>query len=117
MLCVVVMTVVNLRGVKESGAAFAGPTYFYIIMLLILLGTGFYRIFVQHLGPIPEELLSEEAIEASKLTGSLELVHAAAGVLIRCRGPVRSRGRFERRAGIQEAREQERLRQPWCGWV
>ena len=36
LLCVVIMTVMNLRGVKESGAAFAGPTYFYIVMLLIL---------------------------------------------------------------------------------
>ena len=51
--CILLMTVVNLRGVKESGAAFAGPTYFYVLMLLILLGTGFYRVFVQHLGPIP----------------------------------------------------------------
>src|SRR6476469_493023 len=39
LLCILVMTLVNLRGVKESGAAFAGPTYFYVMMLLILLGT------------------------------------------------------------------------------
>jgi amino acid transporter len=71
--CVLLMTVVNLRGVKESGAAFAGPTYFYIVMLLILLVTGFYRVFVQHIGPIPQKLLSKEAIEQSKLTKSLGL--------------------------------------------
>ena len=71
--CVLLMTVVNLRGVKESGAAFAGPTYFYIVMLLILLGTGFYRVFVQHLGPIPQKLLSEDAIATSKLTKNLGL--------------------------------------------
>ena len=73
LLCVVVMTVMNLRGVKESGAAFAGPTYFYIVMLIVLIGTGFYRIFVQHVGPIPESLLSEDAIEVSKATGTLGL--------------------------------------------
>ena len=71
--CIVLMTVVNLRGVKESGAAFAGPTYFYVIMLLILLGTGFYRVFVQHVPPIPESMLSDEAIIASKLHNSLSL--------------------------------------------
>ena len=71
--CVLFMTVINLRGVKESGAAFAGPTYFYIVMLLMLLGTGFYRVFVQHLGPIPEKLLSEDAIATSKLHKSLGL--------------------------------------------
>ena len=73
LLCVVVMTLANLRGVKESGALFAGPTYFYILMLVILIGTGLYRIFVQHVGPIPESMLSEEAIEASKATSSLGL--------------------------------------------
>jgi amino acid transporter len=71
--CVLLMTVVNLRGVKESGAAFAGPTYFYIVMLLILLGTGFYRVFVEHLGPIPQKLLSQDAIATSKLTKNLGL--------------------------------------------
>ena len=73
LICVFVMTVMNLRGVKESGATFAGPTYFYIVMLVILIVTGFYRIFVQHVGPIPESLLSEEAIDMSKRTSSLGL--------------------------------------------
>lgn len=69
--CVGLMTVVNLRGVRESGAVFAGPTYFYVLMLLILLSTGFYRVFVQHIGPIPEKLLSEEARETATLHKNL----------------------------------------------
>ena len=73
LVCVAIMTLANLRGVKESGALFAGPTYFYILMLIVLIVTGFYRIFVQHVGPIPESMLSEEAIEASKATGALSL--------------------------------------------
>ncbi len=73
LLCVLLMTLANLRGVKESGAVFAGPTYFYILMLLILIVTGLYRIFVQHVGPIPESMLSEEAIENSKKMGALGL--------------------------------------------
>lgn len=71
--CVFVMTVMNLRGVKESGAVFAGPTYFYIIMLIILIVTGLYRIFIQHIGPIPESMLSSDALEISKGTKSLGL--------------------------------------------
>ena len=71
--CILLMTVVNLRGVKESGAAFAGPTYFYIVMLLVLLVTGFYRVFVEHIGPIPQKLLSKDAIDQAKLTKSLGL--------------------------------------------
>jgi amino acid transporter len=73
LLCVAIMTVMNLRGVKESGATFAGPTYFYIVMLIILIVVGLYRIFVQHVGPIPDEMLSEEALELKKQTGVLGL--------------------------------------------
>ncbi|MDP2289893.1 MAG: APC family permease [Actinomycetota bacterium] len=73
LLCVTVMTVMNLRGVKESGAAFAGPTYFYIVMLIALIATGLYRIFVQHVGPIPDSLLSEAAIEERQQVGTLGL--------------------------------------------
>ena len=73
LFCVLLMTVVNLRGVKESGAVFAGPTYFYILMLLILIVVGFYRIFVQHIGPIPESMLSNEAVELKRQTATLGL--------------------------------------------
>jgi amino acid transporter len=41
---IVLMTLINLRGVKESGRAFAGPTYFFIGMMFLMLGVGFYRI-------------------------------------------------------------------------
>ena len=37
------MTIVNLRGVKESSAAFAIPTYFFVGMALLLLTVGGYR--------------------------------------------------------------------------
>jgi amino acid transporter len=73
LLCVLLMTIMNLRGVKESGAAFAGPTYFYIFMLWMLIAVGFYRIFVQHIGPIPASLLSDGAKEAEAGTKSLAL--------------------------------------------
>lgn len=82
LFCIFFMTVMNLRGVKESGTAFAGPTYFYVLMLLILIGSGFYRIYVQHLGPVPESLLSEEALKdlakPAKSLGLLILLRAFA---------------------------------------
>jgi amino acid transporter len=73
LVCVLLITLANLRGVKESGAIFAGPTYFYILMLIVLIVTGLWRIFVQHVGPIPDRLLSAEALEAKSLTKSLGL--------------------------------------------
>jgi amino acid transporter len=72
--CVFVITVMNLRGVKESGAAFAGPTYFYILMLIILIATGLYRIFVEHVGPIPDSLLSDDAREVREGAEALSLL-------------------------------------------
>ena len=73
LLCILGMTLANLRGVKESGALFAGPTYFYVLMLIILIVTGLYRVFVQHLGPIPDRILSTEAKHLRDLHKSLGL--------------------------------------------
>jgi amino acid transporter len=41
--CVVLLTVVNLRGVRESGIAFALPTYLFIVSMFALIGTGLTR--------------------------------------------------------------------------
>ncbi len=40
---IVTVLVVNLRGVRESGKVFAVPTYLFIGMLLIMLGSGFLK--------------------------------------------------------------------------
>ncbi|HQV58092.1 MAG TPA: APC family permease [Ilumatobacteraceae bacterium] len=72
--CIFFITVMNLRGVKESGATFAGPTYFYMVMVVILVATGLYRIFIQHVPPIPLETLSEDAQHIAKQTGALGLL-------------------------------------------
>lgn len=40
---VVLITVVNLRGVRESGAAFAIPSYFFIAIMFLMIGTGLFR--------------------------------------------------------------------------
>ena len=42
---VVFITLVNLRGVRESGAVFAGPTYLFIFAMLALVAVGFYHYF------------------------------------------------------------------------
>lgn len=43
----------NLRGVKESGTAFAIPTYFFIVMMFITVGLGFIRFLTNSLGTVP----------------------------------------------------------------
>ena len=47
-LSIMLLTVVNLRGVRESGAAFSLPTYAFIAMMLALLSVGVYRYFTGH---------------------------------------------------------------------
>jgi amino acid transporter len=40
---IVFMTIVNLRGVKESGRLFAVPTYFFLGTMFLTLGVGLFR--------------------------------------------------------------------------
>ena len=51
LLCVIailVLMVVNLRGVRESGLVFSVPTYLFIILMLALIGTGLLRLWLGH---------------------------------------------------------------------
>jgi amino acid transporter len=50
---VVMMALANLRGLKESGRLFAGPTYLYVVMLGLLLAVGFVRYFTGDLDTLP----------------------------------------------------------------
>ncbi len=43
-MLVLLITYVNLRGVRESGATFAGPSYGFIILVILLIGAGCYRL-------------------------------------------------------------------------
>jgi amino acid transporter len=43
---------INLRGVKESGRAFAIPTYFFVMMLYLTVGVGLFRYFAGTLGMV-----------------------------------------------------------------
>lgn len=59
---VVLVMLINLRGVKESGAAFAIPTYFFIVMMFITVGFGMFRYLTGTLGMVvdpPEAHLTE----------------------------------------------------------
>lgn len=51
---ILVMTLINLRGVKESGSAFSLPTYFFLGMTLFTIGLGFYRYFTGSLGAVTD---------------------------------------------------------------
>src|SRR5512138_2395053 len=48
--CVVFIMLINLRGVRESGTAFAIPTYFFVIVMAITVGAGIFRYLTGSLG-------------------------------------------------------------------
>lgn len=48
---ILLMMLINLRGVRESGIFFAFPTYFFVVTMLGTLAFGFYRLFT---GTLPE---------------------------------------------------------------
>jgi amino acid transporter len=66
LLLIAIMTVANLRGLRESGSLFAPPTYLYIVMLVLLIGVGLYKVAFQDLGAIPLSELSPEAQELAQ---------------------------------------------------
>jgi len=75
LLCVLLMTVANLRGLKESGALFAPPTYVYIVSLVTLIIVGLVRVFVfKNIDPIDPATVSKEAEELSQGAKGLGLM-------------------------------------------
>jgi len=75
-LCVIFITVINLRGVRESGAAFAIPSYFFILMMILTIGTGLFRLFTGSLGTVPNPPLMEHVGETVSGVTAFILLHA-----------------------------------------
>jgi amino acid transporter len=63
---ILLVTLLNMRGVKESGQIFAIPTYAYVVMLAGLIVYGLYRSFHGDISPVP---FSEEHSAAAKEFG------------------------------------------------
>ena len=63
---VFLIMLINLRGVKESGAAFSIPTYFFIVVLFVTIGTGLMRYASGTLGVVvdPPHLEVENILSA-----------------------------------------------------
>jgi amino acid transporter len=73
-LFVAFVMVVNLRGVKESGAVFALPTYFFVGMMYLTVGIAFVRHLAGTLGPVPDP--PPLAIEPTRAIGLFLVLHA-----------------------------------------
>jgi amino acid transporter len=63
---VLLIMLINLRGVKESGTFFALPTYFFVTLMFITVGIGLIKVLTGTLGVVvnPPELEVAETISA-----------------------------------------------------
>jgi len=73
---VMLIMLINLRGVKEAGAAFAVPSYFFIVMMFITIGTGLIRMFTGSLGDVVNPPEIEQVGEAISGVTAFLLLHA-----------------------------------------
>jgi amino acid transporter len=73
---VMFIMVVNLRGVKESGAAFAIPSYFFIGIMFLMIGTGLFRMATGTLGNVVDPPEIEHFGEAMSAVTAFLLLHA-----------------------------------------
>ena len=74
---ILLLTAVNLRGVKESGVAFAIPTYLFIGSVLLMIGTGVVRLAMGH------QLVSPSAhFQVHVYTADLQNATQAAFILL-----------------------------------
>ncbi len=61
---IVLITLANMRGIKESGRIFAIPTYVYLAILVALISYGLYQSFFGDIAPVP--------FDAEQFDGTLE---------------------------------------------
>ncbi|MEP7356999.1 MAG: APC family permease, partial [Anaerolineales bacterium] len=73
---VVFMTIVNLRGVRESGTVFSVPTYVFIIAMFAMLAFGFFKWITGSLGVV--ELETTTLADVSQQLGLFLILRAFA---------------------------------------
>jgi amino acid transporter len=77
LVLIALITLANMRGVKEAGTMFAVPTYIYMILLYALLIYGLYRSYFGHIAPVPFDAHAFEGTQ--QFGGSLSLFLLAKG--------------------------------------
>jgi amino acid transporter len=63
---ITILTIGNLRGVKESGRLFAAPTYFFLVMMFTLLGVGSFQLLT---GSLPDNASQFPVPDAQNYAG------------------------------------------------
>ena len=107
-LAILILASANLRGIRESGTAFAIPTYAFMIGMYIMLGWGLFQIYVLGIPLRAESARLRAALRARRHHGVRDGVPCGARVLVRLRGADRRGGDQQRRARVPEAEVPQR---------
>ncbi|MEY4986076.1 MAG: hypothetical protein RLZZ359_962 [Actinomycetota bacterium] len=79
---ILILTAVNLRGVRESGVAFAIPTYLFIATVMLMIGSGLYQLATGHALAAPsanyEVVVHDSIVSTSQAALVLLLLRAFA---------------------------------------
>lgn len=74
---VLLVMLINLRGVKESGSAFAIPTYYFVVVMFIMVGVGMVRYATGTLGTVTNPPTMAE-VETMRSISLFLILHAFA---------------------------------------
>jgi amino acid transporter len=76
---IVLLTIGNLRGIREAGNIFAAPTYLYVVGVFGLIAIGLWRVLVGDIPPAPSPILPYPSEGTQPLTLLLLLRAFASG--------------------------------------
>jgi amino acid transporter len=74
----VILAIVNMRGVRDTGAAFIAPTFLFVGTLLTLIGVGVYKTVLAHGHPMPMEAMPPALPATVGMLGMWMLIKAFA---------------------------------------
>jgi amino acid transporter len=112
-LCLILIAfiaVANLRGVRESGALFAAPTYSFVISFLFMVGIRHRSLHHSSRHDRRRQRTTEAGRRISSAT--VDMVPGVRSFLERLRGADRDRSDLKRHSGIQTTRIKERRDHP-----
>ena len=70
---IALLTIGNLRGIREAGLMFAGPTYFYVGSILVVLAIGLYRVAT---GDVPAPVAPPQVVQQTEALSAFLVLRA-----------------------------------------
>ncbi|GAB4212380.1 MAG: APC family permease [Roseiflexaceae bacterium] len=76
LLFILIVTIINLRGIRESGTFFAIPTYMFVLGMVSLIGMGAFRMLTGNAVPAVESSVEHEVPHVTATLGVFLLLQA-----------------------------------------